>query len=336
MKYWISVRKVQAGRFTDKPEPGPTRYLRVPDTEVPAPNHQIGMSQWIKEIIALFPPSPTDPKKGPAGDLLFFVHGYNNTVEEVDSRHRRIQAGLTANNFSCPVVSFDWPSGHSALGYLEDRDNARITAVRLVSGGIKPFVQAQDQPCNIRVHVLGHSTGAFVVREAFDHADDGQVTATPWTAGQLVLIAGDVSSISFSADDPETESTYRHCYRLTNYSNAYDEVLQISNVKRIGLAPRVGRVGLPLDAPQKAVNVDCSYYFWSKYEKSQGTEDFLLTSHSWYFSDEVFHKDLAITLRGTIDRHVIPTRSTPEPAGMRPLATMSSLINISQEPPPRG
>jgi len=107
-------------------------------------------------------------------------------------------------------------------------------------------------------------------------------------------------------------------------------------VKRIGLAPRVGRVGLPLDAPQKAVNVDCSYYFWSKYEKSQGAEDFLLTSHSWYFSDEVFHKDLAITLRGTIDRHVIPTRSTPEPAGMRPLATMSSLINIRQEPPPRG
>ena len=62
MKYWISVRKVQAGRFTDKPELGPTRYLRVPDAEVPAPNHQIGMSQWIKEIIALFPPSPTDPK----------------------------------------------------------------------------------------------------------------------------------------------------------------------------------------------------------------------------------------------------------------------------------
>src|SRR5438876_222320 len=107
MKYWISVRKVQAGRFTDKPELGPTRYLRVPDAEVPAPNHQIGMSQWIKEIIALFPPSPTDPKKGPAGDLLFFVHGYNNTVEEVDSRHRHaVDRGPTGPDRRRRIVNF--------------------------------------------------------------------------------------------------------------------------------------------------------------------------------------------------------------------------------------
>jgi hypothetical protein len=124
-----------------------------------------------------------------------------------------------------------------------------------------------------------------------------------------VLIAGDVSASSFSAADPETESSYRHCYRLTNYYNGYDQVLQISNVKRIGLAPRVGRVGLPADAPSKAVNVDCSPHFHVTYPDTD-----LTNSHSWYFSDATFHRDLAITLKGSIDRSVIPTRSaSPSP-----------------------
>ena len=315
MKYWISLRKISGGAFVDDIDLGPARYLRIPDGEVPQPRHQIPAAQWLKEIIATFAPDPLDLAKGPTGDILFFVHGYNNSIEDVDQRHELVQSGLTTNGFPCRVISFDWPSGTTALGYLQDRDHARITSVRLVSAGIKLFVRSQAQQCAISVHTLGHSTGAFVIREAFDHADDGQATATSWTVGQLVLIAGDVSAVSFSATNPETESTYRHCYRLTNYFNGYDEVLQISNVKRIGLAPRVGRVGLSVDAPTKAVNVDCSSYFHSTYPDTGDIEVDLTTSHSWYFSDATFLRDLAITLEGSIDRSSIPTRSIPSISG---------------------
>lgn len=308
-KYWISLRKVSGGAFVDDVELGPVRYLRIPDGEVPLPRHQITATQWVKEIIGTFTPDPVDPTQGPTGDILFFVHGYNDSIADVDRRHELIQAGLTTNNFPCRVISFDWPCGTTALGYLQDRDHARITSVRLVSAGVKLFVRSQTQKCAIRVHALGHSTGAFVIREGFDHADDGQATATAWTVGQLVLIAGDVSAISFSATDPETESTYRHCYRLTNYYNGYDQVLQISNVKRVGLSPRVGRVGLPVDAPSKAINVDCSAHFHATYPDTGNPETDVTTSHSWYFSDANFHRDLAITLKGAIDRSLIPTRT---------------------------
>jgi hypothetical protein len=85
-----------------------------------------------------------------------------------------------------------------------------------------------------------------VTREAFDDADDRRAVArVNWTTSQLVFIAGDVSSDSLSAGNPTTESLYRHCIRLTNYSNPNDEALQIANVKRVGVAPRAGRVGLP-------------------------------------------------------------------------------------------
>ena len=319
MKYWISLRKVTGGAFTDKVETGAPHYLAVPDNEVPAPRHQIGPAEWVRQIMALFPPDPKYPKDGPSGDILFFVHGYNNTVDGVNQRHQSIQAALTARNFPCQVISFDWPSGDLALAYLSDRHNARITAIKLVSAGIKLFVKAQAEKCDINVHVLGHSTGAFVIREAFDHADDGLATATSWTAGQLVLIAGDVSAASFSASNPETESTYRHCYRLTNFFNGYDEILQISNAKRIGLLPRIGRVGLPADAPSKAVNVNCSDHFHATYPATGNIETDAVTSHSWYFTDNRFLDDFIITLKGTIDRTVIPTRTTDPVTGAQAL-----------------
>ena len=86
-KYWISVRKVQGDAFTNEPDLGATRYLRVPDNELPAPRHQISRTQWTKEIIESFP--KTDGV--PTGDIAFFVHGFNNSVADVDTRHKLIQ-----------------------------------------------------------------------------------------------------------------------------------------------------------------------------------------------------------------------------------------------------
>jgi esterase/lipase superfamily enzyme len=310
-KYWISVRAGSGESFSSDINVGNPRYLKVPDGETPAPRHVVRVSSWVKEIIASFPnqPSPIDGKPVPSGDIAFLVHGYNNGVEDVDAAQHKLQQGLTANDFPCRVICFDWPSGQNALAYLRDLDHARLTAIRLVTGGVKLFVTALTEKCNIRVHVLGHSMGAFVVREAFDHADDGLATTlTNWNANQLVLFSGDVDAPSFAENDADTESLYRHCYRLTNYFNGHDAILQISNVKRFGVEPRVGRVGLPDNAPEKAVDVDCSDYFHQTYGDKPGIVDRALSSHSWYFSDEMFMKDLATTLRGAIDRDKIPTR----------------------------
>jgi hypothetical protein len=81
-------------------------------------------------------------------------------------------------------------------------------------------------------------------------------------------------------------------------------VLKLSNIKRVGVAPRVGRVGLPDSAPDKAVNVNCGGH----YETLQRDPDVSHWDHAWYFSDPVFAEDLVHTLQGDIDRHYIPTR----------------------------
>jgi pimeloyl-ACP methyl ester carboxylesterase len=162
-------------------------------------------------------------------------------------------------------------------------------------------------PCTINVHLLGHSTGAYVIMEAFAQAaKNGRFFKQPWRIAQVVFLAGDVSSNSLSATSDWAAPMYERIFRLTNYSNGFDKVLGVSNMKRLGTAPRAGRVGLPADIPRKAVNVDCSAYFQTK---DPNQAKFVGTfSHAWHFGDETLALDLALTLEGEMDRLVVPTR----------------------------
>jgi len=124
----------------------------------------------------------------------------------------------------------------------------------------------------------------------------------------LAFIGADVSSDSMSASSDWCKPMFQRVMRLTNYSNGFDDVLAVSNAKRLGTAPRVGRVGLSSDHDRKAVNVDCSDYFETidpDAAKFVGT-----FTHSWHIGDPVFARDLAMTLEGRYDRNVIPTRET--------------------------
>ncbi len=305
------------GSFSDRP--GRSTYLRVPkgrDTYTFA--DQVPLAQWTKEIMAL-----SDPHKDNTGiergDVLVFIHGYNNSMRDILKRHDRLCQDLPDHQFKGAIVSFDWPCNDVALAYLPDRLNAKMTALQLVTDCIRPLASMQAKGnCTLNVHLLAHSTGAFVIREAFDDADDRDAIASVnWTVSQVVLIAGDVSSASLSADDSEARSLYRHCVRLTNYSNGNDTVLQLSNVKRVGISPRVGRVGLPALAPSNAVNIDCSEYYEAVVESRPEAEILGNRTHSWHIGDPLFTEDLALTLRGGLDRTAIKTRTSLPRGGLK-------------------
>jgi esterase/lipase superfamily enzyme len=296
--YVLCTRNIDDfGEFGD--ELDVSRYLMVPEGDPWTPSAQEPDRQaWAKSIISYA--STTGE------DILIFVHGYNNTQAEVKERHDDLKTGLRNLGFNGVVVSFDWPSGDSALAYLKDRSVANRTANLLVSDGIYLLSQFQRPDCRMNVHLLGHSTGAYVIREAFDHADDATLPNNSWLVSQIALISGDVSANSMSAGDSGSKSLYGHCVRLTNYSNSHDKVLDISEVKRLGVGRRLGRVGLPDDAPEQAVNVDCSDYFASL------KNDDLVYTHSWQFDNELFIQDLFYTING-VDRGSMPTRSDLQP-----------------------
>lgn len=315
MDYVFTARGIRSGAFAS--EPGPTRFLCVPDgAKVIDPDHRITKTQWVKDVQNLACPQ-ADTMPG-LGNIVIYVHGYNTDPEDTLSRHRKIKARLAALNFNGVVVSFDWPSAGSALNYLEDRTDAKLTALRLVDDGISTFAALQRPDCLINVHIIAHSMGCFVLREAFDDADDRPaVAARSWSVSQVLMIAGDISAGAMATGNPKSSSIYRHCARLTNYYNSFDDVLSLSNVKRIGVAPRLGRVGLPDDVPEKAVNVYCGAYY--KEHRDRFPEG-VSTAHNWYFDDLTFLEDVFHTLEGKLHREVIPTRGRTDEGnwGLRP------------------
>ena len=300
-------------------EPGPSRFLDVPDGETPHPErHRISRTAFRDEVLKRAGTGTVERKTGPnrreaftTGNVLVFVHGYNNRIEDIMERHDLLQAGLGGAGYEGAIVSFDWPSDDSTLNYLEDRRDAKTTAFRLVDDGIRLIAALQKERrkrrCDIDVHLLGHSTGAYVIREAFSDAEQhASLSSGNWTVSQVAFIGADVSAGSMSGDSDKSRALFRHAVRITNYSSRFDRALRISNVKRLGTAPRVGRVGLPADAHPKCVDVDCSTHWRGLPEPDEELiGDF---THSWHFGDPLFARDLAYTIEGEIDRHRIPTR----------------------------
>lgn len=303
MDYVFSVRSISNGKFGN--EPGASRFLAVPDTSNDLdPSQKVTKTAWIKDIMEL---AKSGTHAGISeGEIVFYVHGFNRDTKGVLRRLRALKAGLRANGFDGVVIAFDWPSADSPLNYLEDRQDAKQTAFRLVNEGIRSFAALQRPDCRINTHIVAHSMGCFVVREAFDDADDRPaIAARSWSVSQIAFIAADISASSMEEGNPKTSSLYRHCVRLTNYFNPFDNVLTISNVKRVGVSRRAGRVGIRAPEPDKLVDLNCGNY-WDKHGGSISGPD--NSPHNWYFSDAQVMRDLAFTLRGDIDRDKIPTR----------------------------
>ena len=304
-EYVICARRLKKWGFIS--EPGKTRYLRVPSDALPHPSHEIKARQWMHEVRDRAD-GLADNKIDPAGDVLVFIHGYNNSQEIVMKRHRQLQKSLKNEGFHGLVVSFDWPSANSTVNYLEDRWDAAETAIRLVSDVIMKLSAQQKAGCKTNIHLLGHSTGAYVIREAFYHAQKkGTLHRRPWKVSQIAFIGGDIASASMSDNDSVSRPMFDRSLRITNYSNRYDKVLKVSNAKRLGLRPRIGRIGIPTNHHSSVVNVDCSDYFQDLNPDEQPL--FGTFCHSWHIGNPVFARDLMLTLQGGIDRRKIPTRS---------------------------
>jgi len=299
----ISARNiVDKKKFGD--ENAPCSYLLVPGGEELHPRQSVkNPNLWAKRVIA---EARRGVKKPAHGHVLFFVHGYNNSPKTVLERHRRIRDDLAREGFKGVVVSFDWPSGDIGPFYLEDLKDAHDSAHQLVADGILLLARLQEPECNIDVHLLAHSMGAYVVRQAFTWADDAdELTGQTWRVSQILLIAPDISARSLQTSDQRSNGLYRACNRLTCYSNRHDDVLGLSNVKRAGVAPRAGRIGLPDGAPGHAVDVDCSAY-WERIPSTQRTIG--NRKHSWHIGDPIFTRDLIDTMIG-VDRDVMTTRA---------------------------
>lgn len=316
-----NIKRPSGGAAFFGAEPAEPSFVISPDgaTTLDPADRETGASRrtrWAEAVMAA-----ADDGDG-CGDIVFMVPGFNTDAQDAFKVHNTMARNLRDQGLTkAAFVTYSWPSAGSFANYLEDDSDARETAIHLVKSGIALFAAMTTPGCRIKVHVMAHSMGALVVREAFRAAaGHPQTRENAWGVSQLILYSADISARSLKSS--VAQAMFDRSQRFTNYFNRHDAALATANAKRFLSSPRLGRHGVPKDTLDKLVDVDVSDR-WSERARSNGEGIFgdARLSHSFYKDDPVFGKDVADTIAGNLDRREIPTREAHDEPGRLLLKT---------------
>jgi hypothetical protein len=75
---------------------------------------------WVKEVQDIADGNPNQNSISIAGDVLVFIHGYNNGLDIIMQRQRQLAKDLEAEGWKGIVIGFDWPTEtrHSPIGRI--------------------------------------------------------------------------------------------------------------------------------------------------------------------------------------------------------------------------
>ena len=246
----------------------------------------------LVQVASKFPDptkTPTDQQK----HVCLFVHGFNNTFVESADRYQKIASKLFdgADGLG-ELISFDWPTAGSLLGYLPDRAMARRVGDDLTNVlealydwlSIKQAAATKNtkDACRARTSIIAHSMGNYALAYAMEAL---------WTRKnrpllvsllqEVLMVAADVDNDMFrdgeQVSDDSGEGVSNLSYRITALYTGRDDVLGASaGLKHFGKR-RLGRAGLDRSypIPDNVWDIDCSTLL------SQGVNG--LAIHGEYF-----------------------------------------------------
>ncbi|WP_298971389.1 alpha/beta fold hydrolase [uncultured Roseobacter sp.] len=296
MTLFFSRRTYNASKtkFTNNPAQL-TRYVRItdgPDADGTWSGGIISQKDWLDQVHA---EAETD-------EVTIFVHGFNNDQLDMLRRFDKIKTGLRDQGYRGAVVAFDWPSEGNVLAYDNDKRNAKATAQCLVEDGIIPLTTRSNAT---KINLIAHSMGAYLTLRALsDFGDAASPGSGVWKLNQIMFVSGDADARWFARGAWGSLLLAHRSNRFTNYFSQLDQVLNLPAVIGNGLQKRVGRSGMPQVIDKNHVDV---------YSHEQYLQDVILQdrttafSHQWWFDNDKFYKDAALTIAGE-DAQQMPTR----------------------------
>jgi len=258
-----------------------TRYVEITSPGISVQKgHLLERATWKAKVLA----------KAETPDLVIYVHGYNTSQIEMLRRQRKIEDGLRANGYRGAVVGYDWPSDGELLAYSADIADAKKVAPYLVTQGIALFL---NETPRMKIHVIAHSMGAYLTLRGFSGVGDAP-GARKWGVDQMLTVAADADAEWMRSGAWGSLVMAHRANRITNYHSTADKVLKKARFFN-GMEPRLGRQGLPDLVPTSHFDLRCTEQYR---DKVHADDQNLRYSHTWYFDDDGFLKDAALTIAG--------------------------------------
>ena len=257
-----------------------TRYAITPDgADAICAADLMDKAAWVAAV-----------KQAAAGrHLLFMVHGCNVSQRVFLNRLDSAETMLRHHGFSGAIVGFDWASDGMLFNYAGDKRDALASSPYLVLDGIAPFL---NEP-NLKIHVLGHSLGAYLTLNGFARAGDAP-GARPWDINQVILHAADVDTQIMRRWGRAEQVMKRRCERLTSYHNLRDLSLAVSRDFLNG-KERAGHTGLDASLPDIFEDVSCTDWYDAHMTKYKGG---LNAGHAFYYQETRFFEDVWAVMQG--------------------------------------
>lgn len=294
MECFFSRRAFNArtGRFSHNPAEI-TRYVGINDTSGSAKKgHLLSADDWADEVV----------RQSANEHVLIYVHGFNTAQSDFLSRMIKIRKGCATAGFDGAVIGYDWPSDGKMLRYSHDRADAKKTARFLVLDGIALL---REKKPNLKIHVLAHSMGTYLTVRGFAEVGNSGAPGTfKGHIDQAFFVAADIDQDWIVSGAWASLVMEQRCRQLTHYHSQEDDVLDISGqIINFG-TKRSGRHGINPGLPATFKDVATADRYMDIHPPNKRTTRF---SHTWYFDDDAFYRDIVGTLSGT-KAEDLPTR----------------------------
>jgi esterase/lipase superfamily enzyme len=243
----------------------------------------------------------------PGCNLLFFIHGFDNSFNDGITRAAYLQQWFAASGIAganTKVLAFGWPSLGQAVSlpipwsdYLRDQAMAGHSGIHLmdVLVRLQPILAAARKS-GARTILLAHSMGNWALAAGVSTWFlQGQGPAALFD--EAILAAADEVADSFTRPPPMRLSRLSQLAgRISTYYSRADMVLQLSATINGGVV-RLGHDGPPHRTdttlfPQPGWRmVDCSTL--------HDYDDGILNSHQYYRRSPAARADIAAVIAGT-------------------------------------
>ena len=201
-------------------------------------------------------------KQPDGGDVLFFIHGFNNDLNDALNTLQNLHHKYVQDNNSSikHLVMFTWPAKSSLLEYRDDYSDAVLSGSPLARLFLKLktfyqdfFVKMGNERCNRKMNLLCHSMGASVLESMQQNLSSLKMPLNV-VLNKVIIAAGDVDWTAFEEPQP-LYNLIDVCESVHLYLHREDIALGISQTTK-NPANRLGKYG-PKNKNRLSNNIFC-------------------------------------------------------------------------------